>query len=856
MRPVYAVTLSILMLLGSLTAQQNPANATVPPLIQFSNVATDEGGNTLSGVVNITFSLYSGQQGGEPLWTETQNDVQLDPTGHYSVQLGITKRNGVPMSLFNTGEARWLGVRTAEQTEQARVLLLSVPYALKAGDAATIGGLPPSAFMLAAPGTTANVSAPATFVAAPADAPAADVTGSGTADFIPLWTTTSNIGNSTLFQSGTGNTSKIGINTTTPATTLDVKGGGTIRGTLSLPSTGTATATKGFNSQPLTMAGSAFSSTTNSAVIETFQFQVEPVDNGTSSSSASVNVLFGSGTEKPVETGLNIASNGQITFASGQTFPGTGTGTVTSVTGGAGLAGGTITGSGTLSIATGGVSNAMLANPSLTVAAGTDLTGGGLITLGGTTTLNLDTTKVPQLNAANTFTGNQTVSGNLTATGVVSGSSFEIGSSLFAFGSYANANALLGFAGNSTMTGVDNTASGYQALTLNTTGTNNTASGFEALSQNSTGNDNTASGERALSANTAGANNTAAGHHALENNTTASQNTADGDSALASNTLGTDNTATGYQALNSNTGDNLGLEDGDYNTADGVQALYANTLGAFNTATGYQALYSNRGDTLGVGDGSSNTAVAALALYSNTTGGINTAVGDLALQSNTTGVARTCIGVGCASSADGLRNATAIGAHAVVGASNSLVLGGTGQYAVKVGIGTATPSNVLTIAQGAGHPLSDGWDTFSSRRWKTNIQTLHGALEKVEQLRGVSYDLKTTGKHEVGVIAEEVGAVVPEVVSYEENGKDARGVDYSRLTALLIEATKEQQREFRQQQTELSRALRQINQQQELLRTQSAAMRSLKAEVRGTREALRKVKAQVGAAQPALVAAK
>ncbi|MGA1989099.1 MAG: hypothetical protein ABSG72_22705, partial [Candidatus Sulfotelmatobacter sp.] len=256
MRPVYAVTLSILMLLGSLTAQQNPANATVPPLIQFSNVATDEGGNTLSGVVNITFSLYSGQQGGEPLWTETQNDVQLDPTGHYSVQLGITKRNGVPMSLFNTGEARWLGVRTAEQTEQARVLLLSVPYALKAGDAATIGGLPPSAFMLAAPGTTANVSAPATFVAAPADAPAADVTGSGTADFIPLWTTTSNIGNSTLFQSGTGNTSKIGINTTTPATTLDVKGGGTIRGTLSLPSTGTATATKGFNSQPLTMAGS------------------------------------------------------------------------------------------------------------------------------------------------------------------------------------------------------------------------------------------------------------------------------------------------------------------------------------------------------------------------------------------------------------------------------------------------------------------------------------------------------------------------------------------------------------------------------------------------------------------------
>jgi hypothetical protein len=87
-----------------------------------------------------------------------------------------------------------------------------------------------------------------------------------------------------------------------------------------------------------------------------------------------------------------------------------------------------------------------------------------------------------------------------------------------------------------------------------------------------------------------------------------------------------------------------------------------------------------------------------------------------------------------------------------------------------------------------------------------------------------------------------VGAVVPELVSYEENGKDARGVDYSRLTALLIEATKEQQREFRQQGAKLAKALRHIQ--------------SLETEVREDRETLRKVKAQVAAAQPALVAVK
>jgi len=121
----------------------------------------------------------------------------------------------------------------------------------------------------------------------------------------------------------------------------------------------------------------------------------------------------------------------------------------------------------------------------------------------------------------------------------------------------------------------------------------------------------------------------------------------------------------------------------------------------------------------------------------------------------------------------------------------------------KAGIGTTTPTAILTIGRGAGHPVSDSWETYNSRLWKANIRTLPNALAKVEQLRGVTYDLKNSGKHEIGVIAEEVGAVVPEVVTFEENGKDARGVDYSRLTAPLIEATKQQQREIQELKTEL-----------------------------------------------------
>jgi hypothetical protein len=135
------------------------------------------------------------------------------------------------------------------------------------------------------------------------------------------------------------------------------------------------------------------------------------------------------------------------------------------------------------------------------------------------------------------------------------------------------------------------------------------------------------------------------------------------------------------------------------------------------------------------------------------------------------------------------------------GHSNNLavVLYGRTGTTGKLRVDTDIPDNVPTYSfdvgahTGNGRGISFGWDTFSSKRWKTNIQTVHGALEKVEHLRGVSFDWKKDGRHDIGLVAEEVGDVVPEVVNYEENGKDAMSVDYARLTALLIEATKEQQ---------------------------------------------------------------
>ncbi|MEE9167620.1 MAG: tail fiber domain-containing protein [Candidatus Neomarinimicrobiota bacterium] len=115
----------------------------------------------------------------------------------------------------------------------------------------------------------------------------------------------------------------------------------------------------------------------------------------------------------------------------------------------------------------------------------------------------------------------------------------------------------------------------------------------------------------------------------------------------------------------------------------------------------------------------------------------------------------------------------------------------------NVGIGTTSPDNILTVVQNSStDPIADAWTTYSSRRWKTNIEPIEGALDKVQHLRGVSFDWKADGKHDIGLIAEEVGEVIPEVVAYEANGIDAKSVDYARLVAVLIEGMKEQQEEI------------------------------------------------------------
>jgi hypothetical protein len=228
-----------------------------------------------------------------------------------------------------------------------------------------------------------------------------------------------------------------------------------------------------------------------------------------------------------------------------------------------------------------------------------------------------------------------------------------------------NRNTLIGLnAGQTNTTATFNTGIGYQAL-QNSTSNGATAVGYNAL-QNYTGIRGTAVGFEALKATTTGSSNTAVGYAALSKNTTGGNNTAMGNEALLNITTGSNNTGFGKYAL-------LFSTTAVQNTAVGVSAMHTNTTGGSNTAMGFQAMGLNN-------TGNNNVALGLNALYGNTTGSNNMALGSSADVTTS-----------------GLSNASAIGYNAKVATNNSMVLGGTGADAVKVGIGTTSPSEELEV---------------------------------------------------------------------------------------------------------------------------------------------------------------
>ena len=354
-----------------------------------------------------------------------------------------------------------------------------------------------------------------------------------------------------------------------------------------------------------------------------------------------------------------------------------------------------------------------------------------------------------------------------------------------------------GYEAANSNTGVNNVAVGYQAAYTNTNGSANTAVGVAAAYTSSTASGLTAIGFNALT-NTTASNNTAVGHHSLRTNTTGTFNVAVGGGeagvaygSLGSNTTGGYNTAVGVQALLNNT-------TASDNAAVGYQSLYLNTTGTGNVAVGYQALYTN----------TTNYRCTALGWKAgfSSTGAESVFVGYRAGQSVTSGSANVLVGP----FAGEYQNAITTGSNNVVVSYAGGIAAGTDTHEIFIntvynasGKGSSTGfinPNGGGVYQGNN---SSSWSTTSDQRLKKNIVDNTVGLDAINSIRVRNFEYRVESEItelpqtqaiqkagvQLGVIAQELQAILPECVKTESTG--VLSVDTDNLTWYMINAIKE-----------------------------------------------------------------
>jgi hypothetical protein len=151
MRLVNTVLLAILLVLMCpirflAQSSQSGPSVTVPRLISITGVFQPADGQAPAPVEVVILSIYAEPEGGLPLWQERQT-VALDQAGRFTLLLGATHPGGIPLEVFASGEPQWMSMRFERggEVERPRVRITSVPYALTASDAETLGGRPASA---------------------------------------------------------------------------------------------------------------------------------------------------------------------------------------------------------------------------------------------------------------------------------------------------------------------------------------------------------------------------------------------------------------------------------------------------------------------------------------------------------------------------------------------------------------------------------------------------------------------------------------------------------------------------------------------------------------------------------------
>ena len=212
---------------------QSAPSVTVPRLIQITGVFQPVDGQPPSAVEIVTLSVYAEADGGLPVWQERQT-VAIDKiTGRFTLLLGASDPAGIPPEVFASGDGQWMSLlfERAGEREQPRVRIASVPYALKASDAETLGGLPASAYLRAptaasADGVNRETSTMTSTAVTAAEAPSLAAVLPGTTNYLAKYVNGgADVGNSAVYETPTAQvpTGAVGIGTTIPRDALHLQ---------------------------------------------------------------------------------------------------------------------------------------------------------------------------------------------------------------------------------------------------------------------------------------------------------------------------------------------------------------------------------------------------------------------------------------------------------------------------------------------------------------------------------------------------------------------------------------------------------------------------------------------------------
>jgi hypothetical protein len=306
----------------------------VPAVLKFSSNMQERDGTIAFGPKGITFALYKDEAGGVPLWIETRS-VVVDHQGRFTVFLGSTSPQGIPVEIFTSGEPRWIGITPDGGVARPRVQLGSVPYALKAADADTLAGRRPEEFVSLqqfnfllndALGKLPNpISSPLSFP---------------TSGRAPAFEATSPSGPSFVSKATSGPPLQVESELLVPNLNSDFLHGFTDSAFAKLKEKNLFSAAQSFpggvrmsasnlepnsagvyNSATLDFESSVSNPQTNVSFKQLFRWASQSLSGTTAGATAHLSLSFGANEASPSPTGLSINPDGTINFAPGQQLP-------------------------------------------------------------------------------------------------------------------------------------------------------------------------------------------------------------------------------------------------------------------------------------------------------------------------------------------------------------------------------------------------------------------------------------------------------------------------------------------------------------------------------------------------------